>query len=255
MATTKRIDKKKSILRCITALFLLVLLLLGSFVVYRVKITGNVPNSNKYTVYGVDVSRYQGDIEWDTLAEQDIAFAFLKATEGSSYVDSSFAINWVQSQESGIIVGAYHFFSFESAGETQAENYIATVGELFNNLPPVVDLEYYGEYVNNPLSREETREILDALLLTLEEYYGVKPILYTTTMCYYQYIFGGDYGDYPLWIRNTYYEPFENWTFWQYSDEGTLEGISGEVGYIDLNVYRSSWETFLSTFGLVEEVT
>jgi lysozyme len=122
----------------------------------------------------------------------------------------------------------------------------------------VIDLEFYGDYASTPLSRKETKKILDALLENLESYYHVKPIIYTTTKAYYQYLLGGGYGDYPLWFRNTYQEPsVVDWSFWQYSDEGKLAGYDGiqpdhTEMYIDLNVYHSSYEAFLKEFSLPE---
>ena len=250
--------------RIIGALLLLVLLtaaLISGITAYRV-FTGqlklNIPDPEKYPVSGVDVSRYQGNIQWDVIASQDIAFAFIKATEGSSYKDPMFDFNWEESRKNGIYAGAYHFFSFESSGVTQGQNFISAVGELSNDLPPVVDLEFYGDYVETPLSKKETRRILDDLLETLEEYYGVKPIIYTTAKAYYQYMLGGGYGEYPLWMRNTYYEPKMDWEFWQYSDKGELEGYDGKQTdsleeYIDLNVYNGNFEEFLEEFSLTEE--
>ncbi len=226
--------------------------------VYDGEIIANIPDPEEFPVMGVDVSRYQGNIDWDTIASQDVTFAFIKATEGSNHQDPCFAYNWKASQESGVYAGAYHFFSFESSGETQAQNFIATVGSLDGALPPVIDLEFYGDYYETPLSKKETRVILDALLSTLENYYGVKPIIYTTTRAYYSYILGGGYGDYPLWMRDVYMEPsLMGWTFWQYSDKGRLDGYDGVQTdhtemYIDLNVYHDSYEAFLEEFSLPE---
>ena len=87
----------------------------------------NNPSNKDYPIRGVDVSHYQGDIDWAALSSQDIEFAFIKATEGSSYVDEYFDYNFKQAQASGIDAGAYHFFSYDSAGLTQAENFIRTV--------------------------------------------------------------------------------------------------------------------------------
>lgn len=223
--------------------------------VYNGEIIANIPDPEEYPVMGVDVSRYQGNIDWDTLAAQNVTFAFIKATEGSTHRDPLFSYNWQASQKSGVYAGAYHFFSFESSGETQAQNFIETVGDLDGTLPPVIDLEFYGSYTDEPLSKKETRQILDALLEALEEYYGVKPIIYTTTRAYYSYILGGGYKDYPLWMRDTYMEPVVSWEFWQYSDEGKLDGYDGVQAdhtemYIDLNVYHGSFEEFLEEFSL-----
>lgn len=224
--------------------------------IYTGEIIANIPDPEKYPVMGVDVSRYQGNIDWQMIEAQDVKFAFIKATEGSSHQDPCFTENWQEVRETTIYAGAYHFFSFESSGETQAQNFISTVGELCDTtLPPVVDLEFYGTYSETPLSRKETRIILDALLQQLEAYYHVKPIIYTTSRAYYHYIIGGGYGDYPLWIRNTYQEPNLDWCFWQYSDEGKLAGYDGiqkdhTEMCIDLNVYHSSYADFLEEFSL-----
>lgn len=257
--------KRRIAYKRIFGTLLLLLLLIGgvwggvtAWRIYTGDLKLNEPDPEKYPVNGVDVSRYQGTIDWDVIASQDITFAFIKATEGSSYQDPCFAYNWQAAQESGIYAGAYHFFSFESEGTTQAQNFIETVGDLGYNLPPVVDLEFYGEYAETPLSKAETRRILDDLLDTLETHYGVKPIIYTTSKAYYSYILGGGYGDYPLWMRNTYFEPPIDWEFWQYSDKGLLEGYDGKQSdnlemYIDLNVYNGSYEEFLEEFSLTEE--
>lgn len=226
--------------------------------IYDGEIIANIPDPEKYPVMGVDVSRYQGNIDWKVIASQNVTFAFIKATEGSLHQDANFSINWQNVGETEIYAGAYHFFSFESAGETQAENFINTVGELReNSLPPVVDLEFYGEYSQSPLSRKETQKILNPLLKQLEEHYHVKPIIYTTTKAYCYYLLGGGYGEYPLWFRDVYQEPIVNWRFWQYSDEGRLEGYDGIQAdqtemCIDLNVYRSSYEAFIEEFSLPE---
>lgn len=82
------------------------------------------------------------------------------------------------------------------------------------------------------------------LLYALEKEYGVKPIVYTTYTVYNKYI-RGEFEDYPLWIRNVYYPPADigrQWSFWQYSDTGTLSGTFGEEKYVDLNIFREDWE-------------
>ncbi len=145
----------KRILGALIVLALLVFLIIGGITawgVYTGKIKLNVPDPEEYPVMGVDVSRYQGNIQWDVIAGQDVQFAFIKATEGSSYQDPLFAFNWEECRKNRIYAGAYHFFSFESGGDTQAQNFINTVGELQDDLPPVVDLEFYGNYSTDPLS-------------------------------------------------------------------------------------------------------
>lgn len=194
---------------------------------------------------GVDVSHYQGEIDWEMLAGQGISFAFVKATEGSSWRDPLFEANLNGAESAGLRVGAYHFFSFDSAPETQAENFIAAVPET--DLPPAVDLEFYGSYKNAPPDAEAVQKNLALLLSLLSEHYGQRPIVYTTMRCYRLYLKGWN-GEYDLWIRDILRQPAlaegETWTFWQYSPKGRLAGFSGEEPFIDLNVFCGSEEEF-----------
>lgn len=204
-------------------------------------------NKERCPVMGVDVSHYQGEINWQQLENQNVSFAFIKATEGSGHIDEYAAANLEKAAETNIKVSAYHFFSFDSPGETQAENFISVVDENEIDMPPVVDIEYYGDKFIDKPDVGQTAEILIPLLDKLEEHYGVKPIIYTTYTVYHKY--KECFSDYPLWIRNVYCEPvFVNWKFWQFSDKGELSGFNGEEKYIDLNVYNGSVEEFLEEF-------
>ena len=204
------------------------------------------PTPQVWEVFGVDVSAYQGEVDWVRLAEQGVDFAFCKATEGSGYADATFPRNWAGAQAAGVMVGAYHFFSYDSPGETQADNFIAQVPVTPGALPPVVDIEFYGDKLQNPPEREEVRAILDPLLERLEAHYGQKPILYVTYRSYALYI-RGEYRDYPLWVSRPLLAPLDKaWTFWQYSHSARLEGYRGSEERIDLNVFRGSMEELLA---------
>lgn len=209
----------------------------------------NFPSTAKYPVRGVDVSVYQGQIDWPTLAEQGISFAFIKATEGSASTDPNFQYNYAEARESGLRVGAYHFFSFDSRGETQAENFIRAVEPFDGMLPPVVDVELYGEKKRHPPAREDVTEQLTLLLEQLENHYGMRPVLYATGRAYELYL-AGAYEEYDIWMRNVYFAPRlkdgKEWTFWQYTDRGRLAGYAGEEAYIDINVYNGTKEQFAS---------
>ncbi len=207
----------------------------------------NSPSGEQYPVRGVDVSVYQGGIDWKTLAEQGISFAFIKATEGSSSVDPNFCWNYSQARQSGLRIGAYHFFSFDSNGAAQAENFICVVEPFEGMLPPVVDVELYGSKKMHPPAREEVTEQLTVLLERLEDHYGLRPVIYATGSAYERYL-TGSYAGYDIWIRNVYSAPRlkdgRDWTFWQYTDRGRLDGYAGEEPYIDLNVFNGTEEEF-----------
>ncbi len=208
----------------------------------------NLLFARQWPVKGVDVSEYQGRIDWPALAGQSIRFAFIKATEGSSSADPAFAHNRRGAAEAGIAVGAYHFFSFDSPGATQAENFLAALGGQADALPPVVDVELYGSYVFSPKPAGEVRRELRVLLAALENATGRKPILYATGRARRLYLAQG-FGQYPLWLRSVYLPPAGEWLFWQYTDRGRLPGYSGPERFIDLNAFcggEQAWAQFLA---------
>lgn len=201
--------------------------------------------ARKYEIHGVDVSHYQGTIDWQTLSQQGLDFAVIKATEGSTHIDDRFDENWQAAEQTHLYLGAYHFFSFDSEGDKQAASYIETVGSLEGKLAPVVDVEYYGTKKSNPPERAEVIKKLKDLLEALEQHYQIKPIIYTTFTVYNDYI-KGEFEGYPLWVRSIYCPPavlFGNkWSFWQYMDTAMLEGYVGDQKYIDVNVFNGTRE-------------
>lgn len=210
--------------------------------------TEAIVNKDRFPVMGVDVSHYQGKIDWQKFEDQNVRFAFIKATEGSGHIDE-FARNNIRSaSETDIKISAYHFFSFDSPGETQAENFMSVVEPNDIDMPPVIDIEYYGDKCNDQPDTHEVEVILKPLLEILENHYGEKPIIYTTLIVYNKYI-KEKFSDYPLWIRNVNFEPdFIDFKFWQYSDKGNLYGFVGEEKYIDLNVYNGTESEFAEEF-------
>lgn len=207
----------------------------------------NNPSAAEYPIRGVDVSSYQGTINWQVLAQENIQFAFIKATEGRGFVDPCFAENYAGAAQTGLRVGAYHFFSYDSSGDTQADNFIAAVQPLENMLPPVIDVEFYGDKEKNPPHKEEVVRNLSAMIRRLEEHYGMTPILYATEKSYRLFL-AEDFEECDIWIRNVLGRPTlsdgREWTFWQYANRGRLSGYSGRERYIDLNVFQGSAEEF-----------
>lgn len=211
---------------------------------YLRKFSWNQYFASEYEIMGADVSYYQGEIDWSILSTQ-IDFAYMKATEGSYHVDVRFAENKEHAIETGIPIGAYHFFSFESSGKAQAENYISTVGKWNGMLRPVIDVEFYTT-TEEIKDTQEIQKELQRMLDVLEEYYGCKPVIYVTQRSYFT-ILEGKFDDYPVWVRNVYFKPFligKKWSFWQYEDRAKLEGYSGEQDKIDLNVFYGNRDAF-----------
>ena len=194
-------------------------------------------------VLGVDVSSYQENVDFKKLKEQDVEFVYIKATEGSSHVDKSFAEKWEAAKDAGLPAGAYHYFSYASSGATQAENFIKTVGDLEGRLIPAVDMELTAEEVYNPPEKADVVRGLKSFLAIVEEKYGVKPLIYAQKDYWDKYL-AEDFSTYPRWARNVFYPVYidagDDWVIWQYNDRGVLEGYSGEK-YIDLNIINSKF--------------
>jgi len=192
-----------------------------------------------YEVQGIDVSHYQKRIDWKTVEQQDLHFAFVKATEGGDYVDSLFQHNWSELESRNLKRGAYHFFRPDVSAAVQAINFLSQVELMPGDLPPVLDVEVSGShdqaYIENMVSE---------WLAIVEMRLGVKPIIYSNQKFYLKYLtsFGSDY---LTWIaRYNDIAPMigyeHKWNFWQYGDRGQVDGISGPV---DLNVFKGSIES------------
>ncbi len=237
----------KALIPIVAAALFVALVVLG-VLVWRGILLLNNPSQDEYPVRGVDVSSYQGEIDWETLSSQGIQFAFIKATEGSSYVDPYFSTNYQKAQTTSLRIGAYHFFSYDSPGLSQAQNFIFNVPAIPNMLPPVVDVEFYGDKEENLPDATETQAQLDDLLSGLENHYGVKPILYATEKSYSLYL-ANRYDSYDIWIRNVITSPTlsdgRDWTFWQYTNRERLDGYDGKEEFIDMNVFYGTWDQFL----------
>jgi lysozyme len=190
------------------------------------------PDRERFPVRGIDVSHHQGEIDWARVAKDDVAFAFIKATEGGDFRDKRFAENWAGARSAGIAAGAYHFYRFCRPAADQAENIIATVPKEADALPLVLDVEFGGNCKTVPTAAELVSE-LTILLERVEAHFGRQAILYVTQEIIAAY--GPSLPKRPLWVRSILAEPpaCQTWAIWQYHNRGTVEGITGAV---DLNV-------------------
>jgi lysozyme len=191
-----------------------------------------------YDVIGVDVSHHQGAIDWPTLARTDIAFAYIKATEGGDFRDRRFQANWEGAQKAGLLRGAYHFFTQCRSGADQATNFMAAVPRERGALPPVVDLEHMGPCRSGPQRANLVGEVTTFLAM-IEEHFGRRPVLYTDVMFDAAYL-RGHFTRETFWTRSIVLPPWfrtDQWLIWQYHSCGQRAGINGSV---DLNAFRGS---------------
>lgn len=186
----------------------------------------NNPSLADYPIRGVDISAFQGVIDWPQLVSSgSLRFAFIKATEGTHTRDKRFLRNWDDAR-GRVARGAYHFFSFCSSGEEQAQNFL---GFLPSNgeLPPGVDVEFTGNCTRRP-AFSAIRDQLQIFLNDLESATHRKPIIYVNRTSYAA-IIEGHFDGYPLWMRELITGPpvgdFPDLAFWQYADNGRVGGV------------------------------
>ena len=214
---------------------------------YRTYRSFNIPVPTKYSIHGIDVSSYQGKIDWKKVKEMRedelrIRFAFIKATEGLMHVDPYFQRNWREAPKAGVICGAYHYFKPAKSGLWQAKFFLQNGKPEKGDFPPVVDVEEL-----NGVSPAAMRAELKAFVKHIEKQTGIKPIIYTGISFFNDYL-KEDFSDYPLWIAH-YYKPElkvskeTQWKFWQHSDIATIDGINHAT---DMNVFNGDSSTFES---------
>jgi len=196
----------------------------------------------KLAVHGVDVSRWQGDIDWAKLRSQGANFAYIKATDGGDHLDPMFKKNWRAAAQAGLRRGAYHFFYWCRTADEQADWFIRNVPRVEGALPPVIDVEWNGESsCKRRPSPEKVREKMQVFMDKLEAHYGQRPIIYTAPD-FYRDNLRGAFENYPFWLRAVAQHPAKvypgrKWVFWQYSGSGLSHGVAGRI---DLNVFHGS---------------
>ncbi len=197
-----------------------------------------------YAIHGIDVSRYQQDIDWKLVKEMQvkkiaIGFAFIKATEGINNVDEQFKDNMQAAKEAGVARGAYHFFIASRSGKLQAENFLENVNLKKGDLPPVLDVEK----ANGASVADMQQRVADWLDI-VEKKYKVKPIIYSN-VDFYKTFLAGRFDDYPLWVAHYLVKDKprieRNWVFWQHSESGHVTGIRTNV---DFNVFNGDSSDF-----------
>ncbi len=200
-----------------------------------------IPVPSNFSVHGIDISKHQNNINWQQVAEMQVngvklSFVFIKASEGATRFDDNFQNNWKSAGKTRLLRGAYHFFRPAKDAKTQANLFLKQVKLKRGDLPPVVDIER-----GNKQTSKHIQESLQKFLNILEQEYTVKPIIYTNLFFYTKYL-SGKFDAYPIWIAYYMDDPFQlpdnrNWSFWQHSESGRVNGITG---YVDFNVFHGN---------------
>jgi lysozyme len=206
-----------------------------------------------YPIHGIDVSKYQGTIDWPAAARGGVRFAWIKATEGGDRKDDRFEENWHGARAAGIPTGAYHFYYFCRPVEDQIAWFKTHVPPAADALPPVLDMEWNHLSPTCKLRppAEKVRADMAAFLAEMEAFYGKRPIIYTTVDFHRDVLHGDALGHHVFWVRSVASHPREKyggrrWTFWQYTATGSVPGVRGKV---DRNLFAGSeaeWRRFLA---------
>lgn len=203
---------------------------------------GDAEYPEGYEIHGIDISHYQGKIDWEQLNNAmikgcPVRFVIIKSTEGSSRLDENFRENFNQARDFGFIRGVYHFWSNKSTAREQAYYFLDQVHLTDGDLPPVLDIEHKPA---DKSVEDFQRDVLTWLHI-VEDKYHVKPIIYTYYKFKEQYLSAPVFEDYPYWIAHYYVDKVQykgKWKFWQHTDVGKLPGIKG---YVDFNIYNGSY--------------
>jgi len=195
---------------------------------------------------GIDVSKWQGSIDWSAVAADGIDFAFIRVSDGLHYQDSYFHENWSEAKAHGVVRGVYQFFRSDEDPTAQAQLLLDEMGPLEpGDLPPVCDVETAdGQSAATIVDRVQT------WLDVVEGALGVKPLIYTSPGVWGSIVQSGAFADYPLWVAHwgascpTMPTGWSDWVVWQTSDNGSVAGVSGGVDTDKFNGGMAALQAF-----------
>jgi lysozyme len=200
------------------------------------------------TLKGIDVSFYQETINWTSVKNDGVVFAFIRVSDGLNYPDSKFAANWAGAKQAGVLRGAYQFFHPGQDPIAQADLLLSKMGPLGpTDLPPVIDVE-----ATDGLSPATITTKIGQWIDRVETATGRKPIIYSGKYFWQDNVKSTAFAAYPLWIPQ--YGPtcpdlqsqWSDWAFFQYTDSGKVAGVPGNV---DMNLYNGDLAQLMALSG------
>ncbi|SEP51033.1 lysozyme [Methylobacterium sp. ap11] len=212
-----------------------------------------VAKAKLHPIQGIDVSKWQGPIDWTSVKGAGTQFAYIKATEGGDHIDDRFRENWDGAGRAGVPRGAYHFVFWCRSAKDQMDWFKRNVPNDPTALPPVLDVEWNGHSQLCPkkLPKAQALAMTEYMLREMEAYTGKRPIIYTD-ITFHKDVLEGELPDYPHWVRSTAAEPEQryanrDWMLWQFTSTGRVPGVRGDV---DRNAFygtKAEWASFLAT--------
>ena len=215
-------------------------------------LSSDLPRPTDYPIHGIDVSKFQGDIDWNAVANSGVKFAWIKATEGGDNADARFQANWNGAKAAGVPRGAYHFVYWCRPPMEEMANFEQNAPVEGDALPPVLDVEATptSKTCHRHLTQQDAIAEMKVMLDEMQRHYGKRPIIYTTVDFYQAILADGAFMDYPIWVRSTKYQPSVKygprpWHFWQYQSDGSIAGIQVHVDRDAFFGTQKQWEAFL----------
>lgn len=197
---------------------------------------------------GVDVSRYQGDIDWKKVAAAGYKFAAIRATVGDYYTDPRFYTYWTDAKKAGLLVLAYHVVVPKNYGDKQIHRYKDVLGDRENDLPVLLDIERHDDMSVAAVTHCIKDCIADVVL-----HFKKKPLIYTARYFWKDHVAeSSSWSQYDLWVAsytsgNPIMPPgWTKWKFWQYSGNGSVPGVSGGC---DVDWFQGSYSDLISYAG------
>jgi lysozyme len=201
------------------------------------------------TVKGIDVSEYQGTVDWPSVKAAGIAFAIARISDGNLHVDPTFAANWPAMQSAGLVRGGYQFFEPGEDPMAQASVVILAVGTLGDgDLPVTADVEVTGG--QSPATIVAN---LQAWVSAVKAGTGKAPLVYTAPGIWDGSVGSAAFGNLPLWVANwgvacpNLPSGWKNWSIWQYSDMGIVNGVPATVDLDEYNGTLQQLQAFAGT--------
>jgi len=188
-------------------------------------------------VHGIDVSRWDGTVDWAKVKAAGIDFAFIRVSDGITVIDEQFPANWAGARAAGVIRGAYQFFRANDDPVALADAFLDHMGPLEDDdLPPVADVEGSDGETQATVAAH-----IGAWIDRVEQATGRHPIIYAGLYSWPDYVNSSAYVSYPLWIPQygptcpTLPPPWTSWAFFQYSSTGSVSGVGSNC---DLDVFN-----------------
>ena len=213
------------------------------------------------SVYGVDFSHYQKDVDWDNLAlycdkdgnvyndkpkdkkyMQPVFFVYLKATEGATIKDETYSVRTIEAERHGVLKGAYHFLHLSADIDAQIKNFLETVTWNEGDLPPALDVEVDAQA--EKYGKHQVQDMTFKWLSGVEKRLGVRPIIYTRERFRDKYLREDSrFAKYKCWISryNDQGPDNKDWKIWQFTEKGSIRGYAKAI---DINIYKDDYTAF-----------